>query len=326
MSADDAFRAAVLAALGNAPQQIEPGKWHRFSTNGKRSDVAGWCKLFSDGRAGVFGCMRQGISDTWTAQERRFLSPTARIELAQRMHEAQREREAEQREQWRQNAGKLARLWSACADLTPGDPVAIYLRQRLNAAPWPLPRALRYHPALPYWHDGATLGTWPAMLAAITSPAGDLVALHRTWLTRDGRKADVPTAKKLTPAAGPVLGGCIRLGEPTQAGSIGIAEGIETALAAGLASGLPVCAAYSAAALAAWQWPESARALLVFADADPAGAAAAARLCSRAEAAGLRAEALTPNRPGADWCDLWAARRPDPAAGRDILDQNQNTE
>jgi phage/plasmid primase-like uncharacterized protein len=105
-----------------------------------------------------------------------------------------------------------------------------------------------------------------------------------------------------------VLGGCIRLAEPTRAGSIGIAEGIETAIAACMASGLPVCAAYSASALAAWQWPDTARGLVIFADADPAGSAAADKLRQRAQAAGLRVEVLTPSTPGADWCDVWASR------------------
>ncbi|MCK6427271.1 MAG: toprim domain-containing protein [Burkholderiaceae bacterium] len=303
-----AFLAAVRAALGSAPDDIEPGKWHRFPTNGRRSDTAGWCKLFDDGRAGVFGCMRQGINEVWTAQDRRHLNPTARAELARQMEAARLEREAEQRRQWLSNAAKLARLWQACVPLSPGDPVTLYLRRRLRDAPWPLPSALRFHPALPYWHDGQVIGTHPAMVAAVTRPAGDLVALHRTWLTRDGRKADVPTVRKLTAAAGPVLGSCIRLGEPTPAGCIGIAEGIETSLGAWLASGLPVCAAYSAAALSAWQWPDAARALVIFADHDPAGAAAAERLQQRARAAGLRVEVSTPTTPGTDWCDVWANR------------------
>ena len=62
------------------------------------------------------------------------------------------------------------------------------------------------------------------------------VALHRTYLTADGRKADVPSVKKLTGAAGPLAGACIPLHKPAR-GCIGIAEGIETALAAWLRIG-----------------------------------------------------------------------------------------
>lgn len=308
------FRAAVLAALGNAPEDITPGEFQRFSVNGKRADVSGWCKLFADGRGGVFGCLRQGISQTWAAHSHRFMSPGDRIEQAQQIAAAQRQREAHQRQQWAHNGERNARLWAACRPLVAGDPVTRYLTHRLQATPWPLPATLRHHPGLDYWHDGERLGTHPAMVAALTSPAGELLALHRTYLTPEGRKAEVPTVKKLSGAAGPVLGGGIALAEPTAAGLIGIAEGIETALAAGMASGLPVCAAYSAGALAAWCWPAGVRRLVVFADADPAGADAAQALRQRAQAQGLRADVLTPSTPGADWCDVWAARAHDPQA------------
>ena len=89
---------------------------------------------------------------------------------------------------------------------------------------------------------------------------------------------------------------------------LGIAEGIETALAARCASGVPTVAAYSAGALAGWQWPPSLRRLVIFADADPAGADAADKLRQRARAAGLAVDVLTPTTPGTDWCDVWAKR------------------
>ena len=90
---------------------------------------------------------------------------------------------------------------------------------------------------------------------------------------------------------------------------LGIAEGIETALAARCASGVPTVAAYSAGALAGWQWPPSLRRLVIFADADPAGAEAADKLRQRARAAGLSVNVMTPTTPGTDWCDTWASRK-----------------
>ena len=308
----DAFRAAILAALGHAPEVIEPGRLHRFSTNGRRSDAAGWAKLFHDLRAGFFGCYRQGFSEVWSASDRARMTPAERAELAQQVAQARAEREAEQRQRWAQNRERNARTWQACRPLVPGDPVTRYLRRRLQAAPWPLPGCLRYHPALAYWHEGAEVGRFPAMVAAVTSPAGDLLALHRTWLTADGRKAAVPGAvKKLSGAAGPVLGGCIRLAWP-RAGErlpvFGIAEGIETAMAAELGSGVPTVAAYSAGALSAWQWPAEAAALVAFADHDEAGQQAAEKLRQRAARAGLPVTVTTPTEPGSDWCDVWAAR------------------
>ena len=97
------------------------------------------------------------------------------------------------------------------------------------------------------------------------------------------------------------------MAEPDR-GCIGIAEGIETALAARCASGVPTVAAYSAGALAGWHWPPGVQRLVIFADADPAGAAAAQSLKVRAVRAGLSVAVMTPTTPAADWCDVWSQR------------------
>ncbi len=133
------------------------------------------------------------------------------------------------------------------------------------------------------------------------------MALHRTYLTADGSKTPVPTLKKLTCAAGQLAGACIPLHDPQQ-GVIGIAEGIETAQAAHLDSGLPTVGAYCAANLAAYTWPPGVRRIVVFADANLAGAAAAQSLKARAMRAGLSVAVMTPTTPGAYWCDIWAGR------------------
>ncbi|MDP1647979.1 MAG: toprim domain-containing protein [Rubrivivax sp.] len=302
-----AFRAAILAALGHAPEEIEPGKFQRFGTSVRRADDAGWCKLFHDLRGGVFGCYRQGVSETWSATDRATMTREQRAELARQVMTATAEREAQQRQQWAENAQRIALLWAECVPLVAGDPVTLYLKRRGFGGVWPLPGALRLHRALPYWHGAEKLGTFPAMVAPLVAPDGRMVALHRTYLTRDGRKADVPTVKKLTGAAGPLAGACIPLHKPAR-GCIGIAEGIETALAAWCAAGVPTVAAYCAGNLAAWRWPGGVQRLVIFADADKAGREAADTLRARALSAGLRAEVLTPSADGADWCDVWADR------------------
>jgi putative DNA primase/helicase len=305
----DDFLAAMRAALGPdaiLPQRIEPGRWHRFSTNGGRNDCAGWCMLFPDLRVGVFGCYRAGVSDVWRVRGREAMTPSERAELRQQMHQAQAERTAERRQRWAINAERIGALWAECVPLVQGDPVAQYLKRRGIVGVWPLPQCLRLHRGMSYWHEGTPLGEFPAMVAPIVAPDGVVVALHRTYLTRDGRKADVPTVKKLTGAAGPLAGAAIPLHAP-KAGRLAIAEGIETALAATCASGVPTVAAYCADNLARWRWPSAVRRLVVFADADPAGNKAADELVARAVRAGLQAQALTPSAPGTDWADVWAA-------------------
>lgn len=299
------FRAAILSALGYAPDAIEPGRLHRFATSERRGDTSGWCKLFDDRRGGVFGCYRLALAESWTAADRHTMTHEQRAELARQVLAATAERREQQRRQWADNAQRIAQVWAECVPLVPGDPVTLYLKRRGLGGVWPLPDVLRLHRALPYWHGADKVGTFPAMVAPLVAPDGRTVALHRTYLTRDGQKADVSTVKKLTGAAGPLAGACIPLHNPAR-GCIAIAEGIETALAAWRASAVPTVAAYCAGNLAAWRWPAGVQRLVIFADADKAGREAADTLRARAIAAGLRADIMAPSTEGADWCDVWA--------------------
>lgn len=303
----ETFRAAVQAALGHAPAIIEPGRLHRFATGDRQGDSAGWCKLFEDLRGGVFGCYRQGISETWNATDRATMTREQRVALARQVLAATTQREAQRRKARGDNWRRIAQTWAQCVPLAPGDPVTQYLQRRGIGAVWPLPECLRLHLALPYWHGAENLGTYPAMVAPIVAPDGRILALHRTYLTADGHKADLPSPKKLTGTAGPLAGACIPLHKPAR-GCIGIAEGIETALAAWCASTVPTVAAYCAGNLAAWQWPPGVPRLVIFADADLAGREAADKLRARALAARLRCDVMTPTDAGADWCDVWAGR------------------
>jgi putative DNA primase/helicase len=302
MSAISEFRDALVGSLGYAPEVIEPGKLMRFATSERRSDKAGWCKLFHDMRGGVFGCYRQGVSEAWSVTDRATLTREQRAKL----ENSRREREAQQAKEREAHAKSNKALWNETVCIELGDPVALYLRRR-GIDTWPLPDCLRHHRALPYWHEGKCLGKFAAMVAPLTAPDGRIVALHRSFLTADGSKASVPSPKKLTPAAGPLVGACIPLHKPAR-GVIGIAEGIETALAAWCASGIPTVAAYCAGNLAAWRWPAGVQRIAVFADNDKAGREAAEHLRARALGARLRCEVHTPSTEGNDWADVWAQR------------------
>ena len=301
------FRAAILAALGHAPDAIEPDRLHRFST-GKRGDASGWCRQFADRRAGVFGCFRLGVFEVWTATPRQRMTPAERAAVRRQVAQARADRERDQACAWRRNADRIAFLWRQSRPVADADPVHRYLCRRLATGDFIAPACIRFHPAMPYVHDGEGVGAWPAMVAPIVGTDGKVRALHRTYLTPDGRKADVPgPVKKLTPAAGLLKGASIRLHEP-RAGALGVAEGIETALAASCASRVPTVAAYSAGALAGYSWPAGVQRLVIFGDADRPGREAAEALRMRALAARLHCEVLTPTTEGADWCDVWAGR------------------
>ena len=96
------------------------------------------------------------------------------------------------------------------------------------------------------------LATYPAMLAKVQAVDRRPVTLHRTYLA-GGTKAAVPGVKKLFSAG--VKGAAIRLFEPES--ELALAEGIETALAVHLRTGLPVWAAGNAGSLEVVELPET---------------------------------------------------------------------
>lgn len=308
----DNFRQAIKAVLGNAPEEIEPGKMQRFSTAARASDAAGWCRMFTDGGAGVFGDFRTGVSSLWSAEFTKPPTLSQRQQYVAELQLARSEAAAAQAVKWALAADSNATLWAQASPIAANDPVVSYLDRRgIQLRDWP--QALRHHPDLSYWHEGQCIGRFPAMLGAVTDAAGELVCLHRTYLTADGRKAEVPTVKKLTACAARLAGASVKLCQPapTVGGmTIGVAEGIETALACFAASGIPTMSAISAHGMEQYQWPLDVKSLIVFADNDVSqvGQRAAAALRRRANAGGLDVRVLTPPQAGADWADVWVSR------------------
>nr|WP_201216824.1 toprim domain-containing protein [Halochromatium roseum] len=174
----------------------------------------------------------------------------------------------------------------------------------------------RFHPRLPYWDNGRHSGSHPALIARVTTASGDLVTLHRTYLTDDGDKAPVAAPRKLMayPRARSLKGSAIRLAPV--ASHLGVAEGIETALAVQSMTGMSVWATGSTSLLAAWQPPAGIEQVTVWADRDRSGAglAAARRLAARLERLGLRVEVELPEgriparRKSLDWLDVLQAQ------------------
>jgi putative DNA primase/helicase len=194
----------------------------------------------------------------------------------------------------------LTRVWRDGRPLDGADEACRYLAGRGLVLDLPI-SALRCHPGLTYRDGADVLGRFPALLALVTGPDGRRVTLHRTYL-KDGCKAPVPSPRKLMPGK-PIKGAAIRL---HPAGDVlGVAEGIETALAARQLLSMPVWSCVSAAGIESFVPPESVRKLIVFGDNDTSGTgqAAAWALAKRAIATGIDVEVRIPERMGADWAD-----------------------
>lgn len=123
------FREAIIAAGLPAPKTIEAdGKLHRFSTNGKPGDLSGWYVLHLDGTpAGIFGCWRSGIKETWVANLGRKLTAdeiAAQREAIERMRRLRDEEELKHHEE---AARRAAAIWDAAEPATERHP---YLRRK----------------------------------------------------------------------------------------------------------------------------------------------------------------------------------------------------
>lgn len=172
---------------------------------------------------------------------------------------------------------------------------------------------LRYHPGLPYYEKVKgkmqLLGTYPCMIAPLVAN-GEVISLHRTYITEEGLKAPVPNGKKTTLQAAPLNGAAIPLFAPQEV--LGLAEGIETALAARAIARIPVWATSNKTLLVDVQLPDCVKHVVIFADKDVsfAGQAAANELGDRLEQLGISYEILLPSgqipagSKGLDWLDV----------------------
>ena len=195
----------------------------------------------------------------------------------------------------------LHQVWNGSREVVHGDPVWRYLNRRLGIER--VPAGLRLHPALKYIdEDGRDLGQFPAMLARLQYPDGTGASIHRTYLTDDGDKAPVPQPKKIM-AGKPLKTAAVRLsGVET---TLGISEGLETALAASIRFGVPVWAATSAALLESWVPPAGVERVLIAGDADASftGQASAFALARRLVRDGYAVDVQVPGEIGKDWAD-----------------------
>jgi putative DNA primase/helicase len=178
-----------------------------------------------------------------------------------------------------------------------------YLRYR---GLWPLPAgcALRAHAAAEYWSVGDSIGRYPALLGEVRDLAGELVTVHVTYL-RHGRKLDLGEPRKLLGKLTGRRGCAIRL-LPNEGQELGVAEGVETALAAHRLHQLPVWSALNATLLAKWVPPPDVHHVVIFADRDVAGLEAALELTAQLDGR-VSVETRVPPAPAKDWADLLPA-------------------
>ncbi len=212
-----------------------------------------------------------------------------------RDHQAAPPPDGDEAAQRQRKQDRALSLWRGSKP-APGTPADRYLTARglsgLATSP-----ALRFRADTPH----PERGRYPALIALVTYPDGTPLAIHRTYLTRDGGKASVEPPKA---SLGPVWGGAIMLQALESERALVIAEGIETAASAGVLMGLPAWAALSAGNMAkGLLLPPEAQRVVIAADPDQPGRIAARDAWLRWTAEGRSVRIAMPNDTG-DFNDL----------------------
>lgn len=198
--------------------------------------------------------------------------------------------------------GMLKEIYGASHSIIQGDLVDRYFASR-HLDELTYPEALRFAPSL---RDGEG-GVRPAMIACVgVYGAPRFASIHRTFLKPDGSgKAEMASPRKLTPGELPP-GACVALSEYT-GGTLGIAEGIETAMAASALYEMPVWSAINSTLLKKWWPPDGCYDVVVFADSDVkhGGQAAAYDLAHRLSVKRINVQVKVPEVPGTDYADVY---------------------
>lgn len=179
---------------------------------------------------------------------------------------------------------------------------------------------VRCHPKLAYYdEDMNKVGEYPAMVCPIQGPDGEVVTLHRTYLTRNGNKPRLPKGlsnKKMSsiPHGKNVVGGAIRLTALREQHTIlSVGEGLETtASAARIYPNIPAWCLVNTALLEGFVPPQQIKTIIVWADKDrsTAGERAAIGLRDRMAPLGVQVLIMLPGMPiptgkkGVDWNDV----------------------
>lgn len=107
------FTSAIASAGLVPPNEVyADGRIHRFNSDGKKGDEAGWYVLHTDGiPSGVFGCWRKDITQNWCARPLENLSQKERDIHLKRIEIMREKRELDKQELYDQSAKHAQERW-----------------------------------------------------------------------------------------------------------------------------------------------------------------------------------------------------------------------
>jgi hypothetical protein len=183
-----------------------------------------------------------------------------------------------------------------------GTPVEAYLRGRGLTLPENAGEALRWVPYCPFGRRQFV----PAMVCLVRHVHDDVpLGIHRTAITHEGKKAfhSIGDRQECRMALGPISGGAIKIGKPTD--TLGIGEGLESTLSLrAFIPNLPVWSLVSANGVSGFPVIDEIKTLWVAEDNDKAGRQAVSNLYKRWVTEGRTINPVTPPTEGEDLNDL----------------------
>lgn len=211
---NDFHQEIINAGLTPPANIIDDGQFHRFSSNGKRGDDAGWYVFHSDGiAAGAFGCWRLDITQAWCSKSPGTMTPAERELYRKRIESTKIQLEAETIRRHAEAAAKAQKLWAGAEPVDAEHPYLV----RKNVHPHGL-RKIGDDLLLPITIDGQITST------QTIRPDGDKRFL----------------------VGGEVAGGHYLIGDTANTETLLIAEGFATAASLHEATGFPTVVALNA--------------------------------------------------------------------------------
>ena len=193
-------------------------------------------------------------------------------------------------------------LWTSSKTLTGSDHACRYLHSRGLVLQ---PDNVRFCKEC---YESETKTKMPAMIARIVNKDNRPMALHRTYLQSDiFAKAEIKSAKKMTPTIDTLVGCSVRLFPPKDKEII-VCEGIETGIACNQVFDKGVHACLSSTIMEGYEPPEGIRKIIICGDSDAnfTGQKSAYKLANRLHNKDFLVEVRLPEIFGNDFADeLW---------------------
>ena len=118
----DFLRAISTAGIKPPQNVVIDGQIHRFSTNDKIGDNAGWYVLKNHGdfNFGAFGDWRTGIQEKWSSKDESQMSEVEKDEMWKEIRRIKKSNEEDRLQKQKKVAEKAERIWES-AELAESD-------------------------------------------------------------------------------------------------------------------------------------------------------------------------------------------------------------